>query len=242
MSNTFLSDPGNLSRYGLADQLDEINHAAVQHARRAPGPRRFVLGDIGPILTPGRYEEFADREALRRTAASLANADALLFETCSTPAALAAVEYVLHRVPEVDGLPLMLSLSYLRKGGALVTFSGHAPETFARHAARHGVAALGVNCGKEIDMADVAEIVRRYRDETDLPLFVRPNAGTPAADGTYPRTPEMMASALPPNVAMVGGCCGTSPAHIAAFARRGRRLLDAVSQPAYREHCSPPWR
>src|SRR5205823_3894147 len=122
---------------------------------------------------------------------------------------------------ETESLPLLLSLTYLRKNGELMTFSGHRPETFARHAERHSVAALGVNCGKEIDLPDVVEIVRRYRQETDLPLFVRPNAGTPSADGTYPRSPEAMAAWLPALVAagatMVGGCCGTTPAHVAAF-------------------------
>ena len=75
--------------------------------------------------------------------------------------------------------PLLLSLAYHRVGGELMTYSGHMPETFARHAVRHGVAALGVNCGKDIDLGDVCEILRRYRAETDLPLFARPNAGTP---------------------------------------------------------------
>jgi len=220
LANTFLSDPVSLARHGLDDRLDEINHTAITLARRAPGPRRYVLGDVGPILTPGRYEEFSDRDALRRTAASLADADAILFETCSTPAALGAVEFVLHRVEGID-VPLLLSLTYHQKGGELMTFSGHRPETFARHAARHGVAALGVNCGKEIDVGDVIEIVRRYREETDLPLFVRPNAGTPSADGTYPRSPQATAAFVPELIAagvtMVGGCCGTTPAHVAAF-------------------------
>ena len=223
LSNTFLSDPVNLARHGLDDRLDEINHAGVTLARRAPGPRRFVLGDVGPILSPGRHEEFADRDALKKTAASLADADGVLFETCSTPAALAAVAFCLHRVPQIDGLPLLLSLTYLRRGGELQTFSGHRPETFARHAARHGVAALGVNCGKEIDLPDVVEIVRRYRQETDLPLFARPNAGTPSAEGAYPRSPEAMAAWLPQlreaGATLVGGCCGTTPAHVAALAR-----------------------
>jgi methionine synthase I (cobalamin-dependent) len=220
LTNTFLSDPVSLARHHIEDRLDEINSSAVALARRAPGPRRFVVGDIGPILTPGRYEEFSDRDALRRTAASLADADALLFETCSTPAALLAVEHVLHRVAEVDGLPLLLSLTYHRKDGELMTFSGHRPETFARHAARHGVSALGINCGKEMNLADVAEVIRRYRDETDLPLFARPNAGTPGADGRYPRTAEAMATGMAEVIAsgarMVGGCCGTTPEYIAA--------------------------
>ena len=64
-------------------------------------------------------------------------------------------------------------------------------------------------------------MLARYRRETDLPLFARPNAGTPGPDGNYPRSAEQMASKLPRLTAagarMVGGCCGTTPRHVAAF-------------------------
>ena len=134
------------------------------------------------------------------------------------------MQYAFHRAAEIE-TPLLLSLTYLRSpAGRLATFSGHAPETYARHAERHGVAALGVNCGRDIGMDEIIEIIRRYRRETDLPLFARPNAGTPAREGDrwiYPHTPEAMATRLPElleaGVNMVGGCCGTTPEHIAAF-------------------------
>jgi 5-methyltetrahydrofolate--homocysteine methyltransferase len=147
---------------------------------------------------------------------------------------LTAVQYAFHRVPEVEATPLLLSLTYRRApSGQFVTHSGHAPETYARHAEKHGVAALGVNCGRDIGMDDVIEIIRRYRDHTDLPLFARPNAGTPTREGerwVYPHTPQTMAERLPElleaGVRMVGGCCGTTPAHIAAF----RPIVDAWNQ------------
>jgi 5-methyltetrahydrofolate--homocysteine methyltransferase len=93
-------------------------------------------------------------------------------------------------------------------------------------AEQNGVAALGVNCGRDIGMDEVIEIIRRYRQVTKLPLFARPNAGTPQREGerwVYPQTPEMMAERLPElfeaGATMVGGCCGTTPEHIAAFRR-----------------------
>jgi methionine synthase I (cobalamin-dependent) len=228
LTNTFQSNPIALARHGLEDRLEEINQSAVRLARRAPGGPRFVLGDVGPILSPGRYEEFADRDALRRVIESLDGFDGLLFETCSTPAALAAVEYALHRIPLASEVPIFLSLTYRVVDGQPVTFSGHGPETFARHAARHGVAALGVNCGRDVDLATVAAVLRRYRNETDLPLFARPNAGTPRPDGSYPLAPADLAATVPELVAsgavMVGGCCGTTPGHIAACATLVGRL------------------
>jgi 5-methyltetrahydrofolate--homocysteine methyltransferase len=93
-----------------------------------------------------------------------------------------------------------------------------------------GIAALGVNCGKDIGMDEIIEIIRQYRKVTDLPLFARPNAGTPTKKGkrwVYPLTPKEMAARLPElleaGVCMVGGCCGTTPAHIAAM----RPIVDA---------------
>jgi 5-methyltetrahydrofolate--homocysteine methyltransferase len=218
LTNTFQSNPLNLARHGLVDQMAEINEAALSLARSAAGPSGIVLADIGPILALPAMEEFADRRLLGQVLVSLAAADGFLLETCSSPRSLAAVEYALHRVEELEAAPVLLSLTYRREpSGRLSTFSGHSPETFARHAIRHGALALGVNCGRDISMDEVVAIVRRYRQETDLPLFARPNAGS----GDRLWTPEEMAARAPEllaaGVSMVGGCCGTTPEHIAAF-------------------------
>jgi methionine synthase I (cobalamin-dependent) len=234
LTNTFQANPCALVQHGLEDQLERITRAGVRLARSVVGPEGFVLADIGPILISPDDHDFSDWDDLARTASAFAGAtldwadvDGILLETCSSPRALSAVELIRHRVLDHADVPLLLSLTYKHDaGGSLRTHSGHAPEIFARHAAQHGVAALGVNCGREIDMKDVIEIVRRYRQETDLPLFARPNAGTPVDDGgrrLYPRSVEDMAARLPELIAagavMVGGCCGTTPAHIAAFHR-----------------------
>jgi 5-methyltetrahydrofolate--homocysteine methyltransferase len=91
------------------------------------------------------------------------------------------------------------------------------------------IAALGANCGRDIGMPQMLDVVEQYRDNTFRRVFVRPNAGTPkqVEDGwVYPYSPEYMASWLPElleaGVCMVGGCCGTTPAHIAAF----RKVID----------------
>jgi len=230
LTNTFQANPANLARCGLEERLEEINGNAVRLARKAAGRSRFILGDIGPIFGSDGRTEFADYKVLGRVLASLDGVDGFLLETCSSPRALSAAQYAFHRVAEVE-TPLLLSLTYLRSPrGELITFSGHAPETYARHAERHGVAALGVNCGRDIGMEEIIEIIRRYRRETDLPLFARPNAGTPTKQDDrwlYPHTLEMMAARLPElleaGMNMIGGCCGTTPEHIAAF----RSAVDA---------------
>jgi 5-methyltetrahydrofolate--homocysteine methyltransferase len=232
LTNTFQANPSALVRNDREDDLERIVIAGVRLARAALGRDGFVLGDIGPVLISQTDQEFSDWSELGRVveafldpAAEKAGVDGLLLETCSTARALSAVEFMRRRVLDNDEMPILLSLAYRRRpDGSLVTHTGHAPETFARHAARHGVTALGVNCGREIDMDDIIEVIKRYRATTDLPLFARPNAGTPRTDAghlVYPRAPERMAERLPAlleaGIAMVGGCCGTTPAHIAAF-------------------------
>lgn len=221
LTNTFQANPATLVRYGLDSELVAIHCRAATLARTAAGQDRFVLADVGPIHRDTSGEEFTDRSLLRRSIRGL-EGDGILLETCSTPRVRWAVKTL---APYENARPVLLSLTYQRDpAGELVTRSGHAPEWFARRAKGYGIAALGVNCGRDIDMDDIIEIIRRYRVVTDLPLFARPNAGTPTKQGDcwiYPHTPEKMAARLPElleaGVSMVGGCCGTTPAHIAAF-------------------------
>ncbi len=222
LANTFQM-PSNLSPWFAHEQVTSI---CTQGASLAACVRRtvagWILADIGPIIVPGSNLEFEDVGNVSVLSNFTAPVDAILLETCSSP----RVRYAVQRaVGNAWGKPVLLSLTYLRNPAAkLVTFSGHAPEWFAERAARWGVGALGVNCGREISVGDCAEIVRRYRQVTDLPLFARPNAGTPKkvrGRWVYPLTPSAMAERLPElleaGVSMVGGCCGTTPAHIAAM-------------------------
>ncbi|MGL4553988.1 MAG: homocysteine S-methyltransferase family protein [Gemmataceae bacterium] len=183
-------------------RTSEVCRRAVEAARLARP--RFVLGSVGPCR----------REELAEAVAGLGSADGIVLETFSSPEALELAAFAHHRLPETQDVPVLLSLTYLRRGGELVTFSGHAPETFARHAARHGVAALGVNCGRDVTPEDCAAILRRYRRECDLPLFARPNAGSPGGEAI---PPGRFAAADWSDAAMVGGCCGTTAAHVAAL-------------------------
>src|SRR5262249_60163604 len=114
-----------------------------------------------------------------------------------------------------------------RADGRMDTIGGRPPEYFGKRAERWGVAALGVNCGRDMGMDEIIEVVRRYRRHTALPLLARPNAGTPKQKGkrwVYPGTPAAMAARLPElldaGATLVGGCCGTTPEHIAAFRKK----------------------
>ena len=208
----------------IAISAAALNRAALMNTRSVGAGGPFVLGDIGPI---DAALDLDPQWACDLVGRSLAGADALLLETWSGVFASSKAQRFLETSANPGGLPVLLSLTYKRgaDGSPVLPDYSLDAKTVARLAKiTGGIAALGVNCGRDIGMDEVIEVVRRYRQETDLPLFARPNAGTPVRDGdrwVYPHTPEQMAARLPElleaGVSMVGGCCGTTPAHIAAF-------------------------
>jgi 5-methyltetrahydrofolate--homocysteine methyltransferase len=219
LTNTFQANPAALGKLGHAEELELINHAAMRLARAVAGPERFVLADIGPLAGEWRGE------LMQETVRSLRTADAVLLETFSDLHALWLVKYGCLPALAQEAVPVLLSIAYFRApSGILTTPGGQSPEVYARLARQYGVAALGVNCGREVGMGEIIEIIRRYRQATDLPLFARPNAGTPTrthGQWIYPHKPEDLAARLPElldaGARMVGGCCGTGPAYIAVF-------------------------
>jgi 5-methyltetrahydrofolate--homocysteine methyltransferase len=217
LTNTFQANPRALQKHSLDLQLEAIFQEGIDLVRGAVGSQRLAIGDIGPW---GR-----SYPTLLRMIRALAAADAVLLETMDDPLPSGFMIEHARQHHATASLVTMISCAFHHASGqGLRTITGLRPEAVARRAAEHGFQALGVNCGRDITMNDCVEIIRRYRSVTDLPLFARPNAGTPTqVDGqwVYPHTPEQMAAKLPElleaGVAMVGGCCGTTPAHIAAF-------------------------
>jgi 5-methyltetrahydrofolate--homocysteine methyltransferase len=217
LTNTFQANPKNLAKYGAADRVREIFQAAIAHARASAGPDRLVLADIGPM-------ERVDAETAALIVGAAETADAVLLETWSDPNTMQFFSDAISA--QTACVPLLVSFTFWRPkpDADLGTFAGFSPEDCAR-SAKHGEAtALGVNCGRGLTEGDLLEIVQRYRTLTDLPIFVRPNAGLPTRVGdrwVYPESPDGMAARLPAmlqaGVCMVGGCCGTAPEHIMAF-------------------------
>ena len=134
---------------------------------------------------------------------------------------------------EIEGDPAteIGSLAYDRMADSdeVRTMMGVSPEAAAEFMAERGADVLALNCGTGVDVAMAADVVRRYRRVSGLPVMAQPNAGRPELAGSrvvYGETPEQMAAAPPAllaaGAAIVGGCCGSTPAHI----RRFRAILD----------------
>jgi methionine synthase I (cobalamin-dependent) len=215
VTNTFQANPQCLERFGLAHDLEAISEAGISLAREVGGPERFVLASMGPLP-----EDLSINE-IQRTVAALSSADGLLLETTSTLRDLV----VIHAHAPTE-LPLLLSLAFCRNEDGSVGLHGPfrlTMEGINRAIEMVQLAALGVNCGRDVGLDEILEIVRFYCRATEIPIFVRPNAGIPTRVGDhwdYPLTPQALAERLPKfleaGVRMIGGCCGTTPEHIAA--------------------------
>jgi 5-methyltetrahydrofolate--homocysteine methyltransferase len=125
-------------------------------------------------------------------------------------------------------LPVLATMTFDATPRGFFTVMGVSVEQAATGLRAAGADAVGSNCGNGIEK--MVEIARAFRDATDLPLVIQSNAGLPdTSTGTavYPETPEFMAARIPDllaaGVSIIGGCCGTTPAHIRAF----RAAIDA---------------
>jgi methionine synthase I (cobalamin-dependent) len=216
LTNTFQAHPAHLQRHGWHERLGDIWQAGIDLARHAAGPDRFVLADLGPLaeIPPG---------LVARVLPFWRQADGLLLETVSDLTLLEAVARIHEQ--HADLPPLIFSFTFLRtESGRLQTITGWSPAEAAKRVKCFPLAALGANCGKDIGVRDMAEIVCAFRQETDLPLLARPNAGTPRREGArwvYPLSPRQLADEAhllrEAGATLIGGCCGTTPEHIAAL-------------------------
>jgi methionine synthase I (cobalamin-dependent) len=197
LTNTFGANRCWLGRSGRAAETVAINRRAAEIARQAVGPGRFVIGSVGPTAA-------SDPVAVREQAEALAEAgvDALVFETHLVESAAAALRSVRPSGP----LPIIVSLARWPEpvGPALRLL-----EDF-------GASVVGGNC--QPGMGPALGIAERLRPLTGLFLWVKPSAGLP---GQPAEDPASFASAVPTllaqGVRFLGGCCGTTDAHVAAL-------------------------
>ncbi len=233
-TNTFLARrTANPNRQ--TDRMDWLacNREGVRLARQAAGPDRLVFASIGPPLPEVPLSEAVD-DAVEQVGFLLAGdttdrPDALLLETQSDPEFVVRLMERIARVFAGDCCPVIVSFAYRGDLGVpRLHPSGMLPDEAARIVDRHanGLLALGVNCGREMNLDAVLDVQGRYRGVSALPLLARPNAGTPlmTPQGPFwPIAPAVFADwtehLVRGGASLVGGCCGTTPEHITAVCR-----------------------
>ncbi|NMC20066.1 MAG: methionine synthase [Thermogutta sp.] len=226
LTNTFGANRLMLERHGLGDRVEEINRAGVEISRRAAGGRAEVFASIGPsgVLLMMGEKTPAELEAAfveQAQALARARAEAAVIETMSDPnEAVLAI-----RAAKAAGLVTAACMSFDSGKNRDRTMMGTTPEQAAEALTRAGADVVGANCGQGIE--GYVAIARRLKAATDRPIWIKANAGMPQiVDGkaAYVMTAEEFAEYVPQlvelGVAFIGGCCGTSPAFIAAIRRR----------------------
>ena len=222
-TNTFGASALKLDHYGLEDRVKEINEAAVKIAREASKGRAKIVGSLGPtgrfIVPLGDLEFEEAYRAFYEQAKALADAgaDYLLFETCID---IQEMRAGLLAAKDATSLPIICQLSYSEDGR---TVTGTDPQTAAITLEALGADIIGVNCS--LGPQELVPIVKTLAENCSGPISVLPNAGMPRLENgrtIFPMGPEEFASwgakLVAAGATYLGGCCGTTPAHIKALA------------------------
>ena len=223
-ANTFGASAHKLA--GSAYTLEEVIAAGIANCKRACAPYGALaaldVGPLGELLEPNGTLAFEDAVAefgrIVRAGAA-AGADLIFFETFTD---LYELKAALLAAKENSTLPILASMSF-EAGGR--TFTGCTVESFAATARGLGVDAIGINCS--LGPREIFPMAKRLAEAVpgSFPVFVKPNAGLPRADGSgYDITPQLYAMQMKPyrelHLFAAGGCCGTTPEFI--------RLLNGV--------------
>ena len=217
-ANTFGASPHKLA--GSKYTLDEIIAAGIANCKKACAPYGALaaldVGPLGELLEPSGTLAFEDavREYARIVRAGVAaGADLIFFETFTD---LYELKAALLAAKENSTLPILASMSF-EAGGR--TFTGCTVESFAVTARGLGADALGINCS--LGPKEIFPMAKRLAEAVpgNFPVFVKPNAGLPRADGSgYDITPQLFALQMKPyrelHLFAAGGCCGTTPEFI----------------------------
>ena len=212
------------SRY--AERAAELNRRAAELAREAAGDRVLVGGSLGPLgslLKPFGPIEYAEAVAAY-TEQAQALSDGVDVLVVETHFALDEAQAAVEGARQVSQLPLVVSFSYDR---GVRTMMGVKPAQVAEKFKMLDVTAIGANCGTTLE--NMEQIVQEYAAAQSGPfMWAKPNAGLPSIDAAtgrsvYSVSPEQMAEFAKRYVQIgariVGGCCGSTPAHIRAIAQ-----------------------
>jgi 5-methyltetrahydrofolate--homocysteine methyltransferase len=227
-TNSFGGSPSKLAHYGLQDRTVELNETAAAISREASGDKGFVLGSIGPtgvILMMGEVPEETIFEGfcIQAKALESGGADAICIETMS---AIDEACLAIRAAKESTKCEIICTFTFEKTvNGEYRTMMGVSPTETVLALTEAGASIIGTNCGNGFDgMIDIVREIRAVDAHT--PILVHANAGKPILVGgktSFPETPEMMAikvgNLIKAGANIIGGCCGTTPAHIRAIAQ-----------------------
>src|SRR5437588_8315341 len=234
-TNTFGANVNKLQPYGLEGSMREIDIRAAQIAREAGGERVYVAGAVGPLglriepYGPTSFDEAKAMFADQVSALLEGGVDLFVLETFSD---ISELQQAIRAVRELCDLPIVAQVTIQLDGNTLF---GTTTEVFTTQLTEWGADVIGLNCG--VGPAIVLNAIEKMRTFTDRKLSAQPNAGLPRDVGgrqIYMCSPEYMAEysrrIIQAGAKFVGGCCGTTPAHIKLIADALRQLSPRTGQ------------
>ena len=245
LTNTFVGSRPQLVRHELGEKTAELNRAAAVIALKAAESyaekglfdnricrRPLVAGSMGPtgkLLITGGIDQADLIEVYSEQAEALANGgvDCFLIETMVDLQEMVAA---VQAAAGVANLPIIASMTYQKGPKGYATIMGNRPEQCANAALEHGAAVVGANCGTGIE--NYVELAGELCKMDLAPVWIKANAGMPKLVGystVYEQSPEAFASYVPEllnkGVAIVGGCCGTTPDFVSAMRQQFNSFL-----------------
>lgn len=250
-TNTYGATAHKLQQYGLEKSLREINIRAARLAREAACERCYVAGAIGPLglriepYGPTSFEEAKDMFKEQAAALLEGGVDLFILETFSD---ISEIRQAIRAVQELCDLPIVAQMTINHDGN---TSFGTTPQVFTSRLDEWGVDVIGLNCS--VGPATILPAIEQMQSVTTKKLSAQPNAGLPRdVQGRqfYMGSPEYMAKYakrfMQAGVKFIGGCCGTTPAHIKlitdavrAVSPRRQRFLSEVKSSAQVEELKP---
>jgi methionine synthase / methylenetetrahydrofolate reductase(NADPH) len=251
-TNTFGATAHNLTQYGLEGNLREINIAAARIANEAAGDKAYVAGAIGPLglriepYGPTSYDEAKDMFKVQAEALLEGGVDLFIVETFSD---ISQIRQAIRAVRELSDLPIIAQMTIMTDGN---TTFGTTPEVFTARLDEWGADVIGLNCG--VGPAIILTALEKMRAVTKKKLAAQPNAGLPRdVQGRqfYMCSPEYMSKFakrfIQAGARFIGGCCGTTPAHIKlisdavrAASPRAQSFVMATGAAAHVHEITPP--
>jgi len=225
-TNSFGGTLFKLEHFGLGNRVMEINEAAANISRKAAGDGKWVIASVGPtgkmlVIGDVTPEELYDAFKEQAIALEKGGADAICVETMSD---IDESVIAIKAIRENTNCEVICTFTFdLLPDGRYRTMMGVSPTDAVKATVEAGAHIVGTNCGNGITrMIDIVKEIRAA--DPNIPVLVHANAGLPQiVDGKdfFPDSPEFMAGQISKLVAaganIIGGCCGTSPAHIKAM-------------------------
>lgn len=231
-TNSFGGNRIKLSYFGKEDQVYELNKAAAEISRKAAGPNKHVLGSIGPtgkFLITGDVTEEELFEVFKEQAIALeaGGADALIIETMTD---IDEAKIAIRACKENTSCEVICTMTFDKTDEAVFyTMMGVTPADMTTELVNAGVDIIGANCGNGMEnMVGITKEIRTANSE--IPILIHANAGAPVFQNNetlFLETPDITAGFVNPLIDaganIIGGCCGTTPAHIKSIAQMVKR-------------------